>query len=380
MRFAAILTLAFASSSATAANVEKAALVWSLPWDADWVTSVSFLSPTRVAAGNNLGQILVWDLPDSYKAPTPSPVRRLDGHTNTITRLITTPDGRWLISSSYDHTIRLWDIQGNAVRKDAVVLNVRAIEEAQTRKRKEPPAKSVKVDVQETDKVLQGHNDWITSMSLSKDGTLLASGDEKGEVIIRQLPSGSEQRRWKVKGWVYAVALSPEKDALLVTERLPLVFDSGRHAGVKIWNPATGESKIDLGKSFDKQHLAAAVYSPDGKHLAVGRGGETDGLSGKATLLDPATGKVRKELTPAHLNGLTDLAFHPDSKTLFSCGRDTVVRCWDIEKGKQVKELGQPRGGQSKDWIHAVAVSPDGKLLAAADMAGQVHIWSLEGK
>ena len=31
-------------------------------------------------------------------------MRRLDGHTNVITRLLATPDGRWLISSSYDHT------------------------------------------------------------------------------------------------------------------------------------------------------------------------------------------------------------------------------------------------------------------------------------
>jgi len=109
--------------------------------------------------------------------------------------------------------------------------------------------------------------------------------------------------------------------------------------------------------------------------LAVGRGGETD--SGKVTLLDPADGKKLRELTPGHYSGLTDIAFHPDGKHLFTSGRDTVVRVWKAEDGKLVKELGTPRGGQFKDWIHAVSVSPDGRWLAAADMAGAVQVWAL---
>src|SRR5262245_65568767 len=97
---------------AEAINFEKAALAWTLPWDADWMTSVCFLGPTRrLAAGNNLGQILVWDLPEKPGGTAPLPARRLDGHTNAITRLLSTADGRWLISASYDHTIRFWDMQ-----------------------------------------------------------------------------------------------------------------------------------------------------------------------------------------------------------------------------------------------------------------------------
>src|SRR4051794_32845882 len=109
---------------------EKATLLWSLPWDADWVSAVSFAGPNRVAAGNNLGEILLWDLPENpEKAPeqpaagkasggsdrgepplyaAPPPSRRLVGHTNVVNRLLCV-EGRWLISASNDHTIRYWD-------------------------------------------------------------------------------------------------------------------------------------------------------------------------------------------------------------------------------------------------------------------------------
>ena len=126
-----------------------------------------------------------------------------------------------------------------------------------------------------------------------------------------------------------------------------------------------------------KERMAAAAFSPDGKWMAVCRGGEAGGLSGKVTMLDPATGKKLRETSPGHLDGATDLAFHPDGKHIFSAGRDTLVKIWRLEDGKHVRDLGKSRGGQSKDWICAIAISPDGNLLAAADMAGQVQIYAL---
>lgn len=358
----------------------KGGPLWSLPWDDDWVTAVCFLGPRRIAAGNNLGQILVWNLPEKTGVPAPAPTLRLEGHTNVINRLIATSDGRWLISASNDHTIRYWDMQATPQGTGTVILNARARDEAVRRKRKVPPPIEVKVAVQPATQVLKGHRDWVLGLSLSRDGSTLASGDDKGEVVIWDRAAGKERRRWKVKGWAWALALSPEADALTVSERFPLVFDSSRHSGLKVWDARSGALKYDLAKPFKGQMISAAAYSPDGKTLAVGRGGETDGQNGKVTLLEAATGKKIRELTPGHLNGLTDLVFAPDGKMLYSCGRDTTVRVWNVADGKLLRELGRPRGGQFKDWICAVAVSPDGKQIAGADMAGAVQVWSLDRK
>jgi WD40 repeat protein len=97
-------------------------------------------------------------------------------------------------------------------------------------------------------------------------------------------------------------------------------------------------------------------------------------------LLDLATGKKIRETSPGHLDGGTDLAFHPDGKHIFSAGRDTLVKVWQLEDGKHIRDIGKGRGGQFKDWICAISISPNGQWLAAADMAGQVQIWGLGSK
>jgi len=370
-----------ASSIAEPFGFEKATPAWTLPWDDDWVTAVAFIGSNRLAAANKVGDILVWDLPEKPGKTTPLPGRRLAGHTNTVNRLLTTPDQRWLISASNDHTIRYWDKQSATVTGSAtVILNVAAREEAARRKRKPPVAIEAKVQVQTAAKVLTGHHEWVLGLGQSRDGSLLVSGDDKGEVIVWDRPAGKEIRRWKLKGWAWALAVHPSGETVLISERVPLVFDSGRLAAVKLWDVKTGTVKADMSKEFKGSMIAAAAFSADGKWLAVGRGGEIDGLNGKVTLLDPSSGKKLRELSPGHLNGLTDLAFHPDNRHLCSVGRDTVVKDWRLEDGKLVKELGQPRGGQFKDWFHAVAISPDGRWIAAADIAGQMQVWDCSGR
>ncbi|MCE9567916.1 MAG: hypothetical protein K8U57_38440 [Planctomycetes bacterium] len=360
-------------------DLTKPTQSWTLTWDADWVTSVAFIGGTRkVAAGNNRGGILVWDLPEKPGGDAPKPTLRLDGHTNCVSKLASTPDSKTLLSASYDHTVRLWDTAAATTGEEKLVLNAMAIADAERRKNngaKVPPPMPATVSVVKASEVFDAHKEWVVNLDLTRDGQTVISGDDGGHVIIWDRATKAVQKRWQVKGWAYALALSPDKKQACVGERYPLVFDSGRHAAIKLWNATTGEATTDLSAEFKGMHMAAAAYSLDGKVLAVGRGGESDGPSGIVTLLDPSNGKKIKALAPGHISGLTDIAFHPDGKHLASAGRDTVVRVWEVASGKLVSELGKSRGGQFKDWVHAVSWSTDGAWLAAADMAGSVQMW-----
>ncbi|MCS7161020.1 MAG: hypothetical protein RMJ19_11165, partial [Gemmatales bacterium] len=332
-----------------------------------------------LAAGNNLGEILVWNTAD-LTSRTPVPIRQLVGHANCITRLVSTSDGRALISASYDRSICVWDLAAaTSGRAAKIVLNARALAEASRRNtsRKPPAPLEVQVHQQEPALTWREHRDWVQALALSRDETWLISGDDSGLVILRERGTGKIIRQWTTRGWVYALALAPDKKHAFVSERVPLVFDSGRYDAAKVWNLDTCQPVLDLSKDFKGMYLSTALYSPDGKWLAVGRGGEVDGPNGRVFILDPVTGKRIRELSPGHLYGLTDMLLYPDGEHLFTCGRDTLIRIWHVPSGKLVRELGQSRGGQFKDWIHAIALSPDGRWLAAGDMAGAVQLWQL---
>ena len=380
------------TAASKSVNFEKATLLWSFTWDADWVSAVSFIGEKHFAAGNNLGEILIWELPekpeplgespsekskpaDKSERPlylSPKPVRQMVGHSNIINRLLCA-ENRWLISASNDHTVKYWDIEAKPSGMAKHVLNARTIEDINRNKnsgRKPPTPLETEVQTQAATKIIQG-KEWIIGASLSQDETTLITGDDAGQVAVYDRKTGVEKKRWQVKGWAFAVAISPDLKQSLVSERYPLVFDSGRHTAVKLWDVATSTVQHDLSKEFKDMQIASAAYSRDGKILALGRGGEGEG---KIFLIDPSTGKKIRELSPIHQYGVTDLCFHPDGKHLASTGRDTVVRIWNIAEGKMVKELGKPRGGQFKDWFHALSFSPDGTRIAVADMAGYIHL------
>ena len=367
-------------------SLDKPSQVYTIPWDADWVTAVTFVGDTRrLAAGNKLGQILIFDIPDSPSPPAPlpkgeggmnsfpPPLRRLDGHTNMITALAASPDGRWLFSASYDHTIRIWDMQAPAKGKGVAILKGE-----KAKKGKTPEKADFPVEIHEAHTVLTAHKEWIRTMSLSPDGKHLLSGDDAGVNILWDMPAGKEVRRWQVKGWLTAVALSPDARHAVTCEYGP-PYTELLH-GIHLWDATSAKQKLDLGKTLKrgtgKNNVLAmwgAAFSRDGTLLALGQANEEGGFA-KVFLINVADGKKLHEMN-GHRDGVTAVAFHPDGLHLASTGRDTTVRIWRIADGKHVADLGKGRGGQFQDWTHSIAFTKDGRWLAAADMAGQIQIW-----
>ncbi len=351
---------------------EKCELAWTIPWDADWVRAVALPDGSRLAAANGQGQILLWDLPGTPGGPVPAPCRRLDGHTNAVTGLVPAPGGKRLVSSSLDHTLRVWDLDAAPEGREGVVLQVNP--------KKGTKAATVEVGVQKTARVIDAHREWIRSLAASADGARLLSGDDAGLAVLWELPEVKEARRLQVPGWIQAAALSKDGRSAVTCEYAP------RYAtfpnAIQLWDLAEGKVRFDLGREFKRNDrvagMGAAAFSRDDRLVALGQGGEVEGANGKIHLVETASGKKVQELA-GHQYGVTALAFHPDGRHLLSAGRDTLVRVWGLEDGKMAKELGKARGGQFKDWNHALALSPDGGRLAVADMAGAVHVWQLGG-
>jgi WD40 repeat protein len=109
------------------------------------------------------------------------------------------------------------------------------------------------------------------------------------------------------------------------------------------------------------------AFAPDGTTVVsaggdynVSRGGYGWNVADAVHLRywDPATGKELRRLG-GHSKPVRSIAFAPDGKTLASAGDDGLVLIWDFEAGKEIGGL--PPAGQS----NCVLYLPDGTLATA---------------
>jgi WD40 repeat protein len=75
----------------------------------------------------------------------------------------------------------------------------------------------------------------------------------------------------------------------------------------------------------------------------------------------------------AHRGWVRALAVSPDGKMLASCGNDRLVKLWSIPDGKLLHEL----AGHGCH-VYNVAFHPDGKHLISADLKGIVKVWEVD--
>jgi WD40 repeat protein len=69
--------------------------------------------------------------------------------------------------------------------------------------------------------------------------------------------------------------------------------------------------------------------------------------------------------TGGHLATIKALVFTPDGHFLISAGEDKVIRIWSTLSGKPVRRVSGEMGPGKQGQIYVLAVSPDGKWLAA---------------
>jgi len=144
---------------------------------------------------------------------------------------------------------------------------------------------------------------------------------------------------------------------------------AGTHGDVAVIDTAKGEVVSRLGGQTSR--VTALAFSRDGKRLAVASG--EPAKSGVVRIYSVAETGPKFE-AKGELSGAKDvqytLDFAPDNKTLAAAGYDRIIRIWDTETLKVVREL-----KDHSDTVYGVVFSPDGKLLASASADRAVKVW-----
>ena len=118
--------------------------------------------------------------------------------------------------------------------------------------------------------------------------------------------------------------------------------------------------------NLENKAIEAISFSPNGNLLASGRN------DGTLRIWEVDSGRLLRTMK-GHVKSIDDVAFSPDSR-LLAASASNIVKLWQVSDGAQIHTL----TGHS-DFIRQLVFTPDGQFLASSgDWDGTVRIWRVE--
>jgi WD40 repeat protein len=207
--------------------------------------------------------------------------------------------------------------------------------------------------------ILKGHDDAVLSVRFNTDGSLLASSDSQGVIIVWNVKTAKKINSFRGSpNRIHDIFFHPSE------QYLAGISDDNK---VYMWDPITGKPLETLVGEKDAVYLSLSMSS-NGKLLATGT------MDGKIHLWDITKNKLLACLK-GHSKSVHSLAFSPDSKTFASAGGDKHVILWDSATQKNLAIL-----HGHHDQVTTVAFHPNGLGFASGSLDKQVIIWDVRTK
>jgi WD40 repeat protein len=216
-----------------------------------------------------------------------------------------------------------------------------------------------------------GFDDLVTSVAFSPDGSRVAAASADRSARLFTIHDNGRRLDESARlvghgGPVLAIAFSPDGKTIVTVSA---------DRTVKVWSQGDGKLLRTLGNhTATVQSLAirpAKVPPVEGvTPFSCATGGEDRTVR----VWQPAIGRMVR-IVRHHEGRVLALGYAPDGARLFSAGAEGVVRIIDADSDAILSEW-----AAHDDWVHALAVNPDGKWLATGDWAGNVRMWELGGQ
>jgi WD40 repeat protein len=267
-------------------------------------------------------------------------LRNIVAHTSLLNRVAVSPDGSRFASCSGDaageYTIKIWS--GN---NDAAL-------------------------------VLQGHAESVQDIGFSPDGTRLISGSWDETVRLWDVMSGAQLHKVDIGAKINCVGFFPDGRRF---------YSAGYDNVVRIWDSFAGVAETPR-RLDGKDNIWRIAYSPDGGILATGA------ERGAVILWDARTGRPRKELSPWVRGPVNNMVFSPDGRHLavgtgnvpwefdsnapWEGSSDFSIRIFDVATGTIAGRLDDLQQKVAPRQLH---YSADASKIITPLASGAVVVW-----
>jgi WD40 repeat protein len=344
------------------------------------------------------GGLGVWDL---------SNVRPIHDIEQVARAVVITPDGRRLVSRSFDK-ICVWDLVSGqfecaidtghslydplVLTPDGKVVVTASNSPGDTGRYR---LSSYDLRTGQELRTFDGHNEYVTCLAVTPDGTRLVSGSGDGTVRVWRIAVGELESVFEHAG-ARSVAVTPDGRSVISagyddTVRIwdlhctPALETPARHKGqvravafspdgtwavsggadrvIRLWDTTTCRQLRGLeGHSRD---VFAVAVTPDGRQLITG------GLDDTIRVWDVASSAPQWEME-GHNYCVRGLAVTPDGSRAVSGAEDSTLGVWNLSSGERLSRFPSDAGE-----VQAIALTPDGTRVVFCDQGRWIHVMDL---
>ncbi|KAK3811110.1 MAG: hypothetical protein J3Q66DRAFT_443360 [Benniella sp.] len=298
-----------------------------------------------------------------------------ESHSGRVWRIVYSPDGNQIVSSSDDRTVRIWNIQtgdclhvfdgSDGIWDVAYSLQGDFIAFAGRDKR----VKLWDVRSRECRHIWIGHTDIVRGVAYSPNGNQIAScSDDK---TLRLWSTDTIECLHVLRGHderMTSVVYSPQGDQ---------VASASDDKTVRLWDVSTGECQHIL--AGHTGFIWSITHSPNGKQLASASHDKTVRLWDTASrdntvrLWDASTGVCIQTLN-GHSGLVLSVCLSPQGDKIASGSYDKTVRLWDVRAGTSTRHIST--GHTSR--VYQVKYSPKGDIVATCSKDKTIRLWEIQ--
>ena len=322
-------------------------------------------------------------------------IRQLKNHEDEVLSIAISKNGKYLVSGGRDYKLTIWPLDGLKVDQTKIPITTHAA--VLTPKEKIVAVgrdSSVYILDKEGEVLnkLNGHKDQIYALKISPDGSLIATGDRYGKVIIWDINGEKKLETDSMKSQIRNIIFTKDSQSFLAcgnsyeTKLFNLrgevlqtfsghkgdvvdvklsndekyIITGSRDGTAKLWN-MEGEVVQEYGGKGSS--IYAVDISSDGQFVVTGGWDRT-------VILWSIEGDSLMTFN-GHTNFVSRLTFAKDNKFLASASEDHTVKVWDLSGNEIQTYLGHDAG------LVSLNIDGTGEYITSTDKSGDMQKWML---